>query len=131
MRVEIKALKVAEMETTEQQNIIVLVTFDTNKNDSAIPGEATPSSTMAVVQLLFSSIVPRDLSAAISILSPPNMITNLSSLYTIGHCHWLCFNRAYSGWSAAMTGVCPGLRKATYLESSLWNETPKTFGYSC
>ena len=83
---------------------LVLVTLDAVRKNSAVPDEANLASTMALVHPLSSSRVPSDFSAAISIWSPPDIMTNLFSPYS-GHSHWICFSRAYSGWSAAMTGV--------------------------
>ena len=63
---------------------LVLVTLDAVRKDSAVPDEANPTSAMALVHPLSSSRVPSDFSAAISIWSPPNIMTNLSSPYS-GH----------------------------------------------
>ena len=37
------------------------------------------------------------------------MAENLSSS-NLGSVHWICFAKAYKGWSRAITGVCKGLR---------------------
>ena len=46
---------------------LVLVTLDAVRKDSAVPDEATPPATMALIHPLSSSSVPMDFSAAISI----------------------------------------------------------------
>ena len=38
---------------------------------------------------------------------------NLFSPYFLGRFHWICLAVAYIGWSAVMTGTCPGLRNCT------------------
>ena len=43
-----------------------------------------------------------------------DIMTNLSSPWLSGQCHWICLVTAYRGWSAATctTGVCPGFNNS-------------------
>ena len=90
----------------------VLVACDAFRKDSAISDEATSAWVSAWVQPEISNHSPSILNAAISTCSPPNM-TNLSSPYKFGQFHWICLAVAYSGWSKATTGVCPGFNMST------------------
>ena len=92
---------------------------DAVRKDSAVPGEGNNASTMALVHPLSSSWGPSDFNTAISIWSPPNIMTNLSSPYS-GHSHWICFCRAYSGCSAAMTGSDLDWGRPLCPKSSSW-----------
>ena len=82
------------------------VTWAALRKELAVPGLAISacSSTLSLPR----SQLPSDFRVAISIWSPPNITTILSSPYFSGHFHIICFTKANSGWSNVTTGVWPG-----------------------
>ena len=87
---------------------LVLITCPALTKKFTIPEDALPAISRTLVHPEQSSHCPSAFNAVISMWSPPNMITKCSSPYVSGHCHWICFARANSGWSTAITGTCPG-----------------------
>ena len=90
------------------------------RKDSAVPGVAISACTKACTQPLPRSQSPSVFRAAISMWSPPNITTILSSPHFSGHFHCICFAKANSDWSNVTTGVWPGFTCSTaFLTTSM------------
>ena len=57
---------------------------------------------MACVHPLPSRKYPRVVKAAISMYKPPRRMTNISSPYTSGQCHWICLAIVNNDWSSVV-----------------------------
>ena len=69
------------------------------------PCVATPALYITSVHPLPLSHFPSIFKDAISMYNPPSITTRFASLNSV-MVHWICFAKANSGWSNAMTDVC-------------------------